>query len=161
MSLEGGLGLGHSQVIGLLLNFLLGALSLCLGKHRLLLGLQGLVPGLLGSVPVPLYLGQFLLQIGNLLFGDLQLFLSLEQVPCLILSLLLSTGQARFDAIPSPSHLLQIFPCLQEVGLRVFEGLRSVQVLVTLEVQGPDLVVSHLFQSVSGLNGLPIETSEM
>ena len=39
LSLEGSLGLGHSQVVGLLLGLLLGALSLRPGKHCLLLGL--------------------------------------------------------------------------------------------------------------------------
>ena len=77
LSLEGSLGFGHSQVVGLLLSLLLGALSFRPGKHRLLLGPLGLVPGPLSNVFGPLCLGQFLLQIDNLLLGDLQLFLNL------------------------------------------------------------------------------------
>ena len=57
LSLKGGLGLGHSQVIGLLLSLLLGALSLYLGEHRLFLGLQGFIPGPLCNVFGPLCLG--------------------------------------------------------------------------------------------------------
>ena len=77
LSLEGGLSLGHSQVVGLLLGFLLGALSLYPNEHRLFLGLQGFVPGPLCNVLGPLCLGQFLLQIDDLLFSDLQLVLNL------------------------------------------------------------------------------------
>ena len=57
LSLEGSLGLGHSQVIDLLL----GTLSLRPGKHHLLLGPLGLVLGPLSNVLGPLCLGQFLL----------------------------------------------------------------------------------------------------
>ena len=77
LSLKGGLGLGHSQVIGLLLGLLLGALSLRPSEHRLLLGLQGFVTGLLCNVLGPFCLDQFLLQKDDLLLGDLQLFLNL------------------------------------------------------------------------------------
>ena len=77
LSLEGSLGLGHSQVVGLLLGLLLRALSFRLGKHRLLIGPLGLVPGPLSNVLGPLCLSQFPLQIDNLLLGDLQLLLSL------------------------------------------------------------------------------------
>ena len=61
LSLEGGLGLGHSQVVGLLLGLLLGALSLHPGEHCLFLGLQGFVLGPLYNIFGPLCLGQFLL----------------------------------------------------------------------------------------------------
>ena len=71
------MGLGHAQIVGLLLGLLLGALGLCLGKLRLLLGPQGLIPSPFSNVLGPLCLGQFLLQIDNLLLGNLQLFLSL------------------------------------------------------------------------------------
>ena len=71
------MSLGHSQIVGLLLGLLLGALSLRPGKHLLILGPLGLVLGPLSNFLGPLFLGQFLLQIDNLLFGDLQLFLSL------------------------------------------------------------------------------------
>ena len=77
LSLEGGLGLSHSQVVGLFLSLLFGALSLRPGIHRLLLGPQGFVPSPLCNVLKPLCLGQFLLKIDDLLLGDLQLLLSL------------------------------------------------------------------------------------
>ena len=50
LSLKGSLGLGHSQVVGLLLILLVGALSLYPGEHRLFLGLQGFIPGPLCNV---------------------------------------------------------------------------------------------------------------
>ena len=53
LSLESSLGLGHSQVVGLLLR----ALSLHPGEHRLFLGLQSFVPSPLYNVFGPLYLG--------------------------------------------------------------------------------------------------------
>ena len=73
LSLKGGLGLDHSQVVGLLL----GALSLHPGEHRLFLGVQSFVPGPLYNVFGPLCLGQFLLLVDDLLLGNLQLVLSL------------------------------------------------------------------------------------
>ena len=77
MSLEDGLGLGHSQVIGLLLGLLFGALSLRSGEHRLLFSPQGFIPDPLCNILGPFCLSQFLLQIDDLLLGDLQLFLTL------------------------------------------------------------------------------------
>ena len=61
LSLEGGLGLGHSQVVGLLLGLLFGALGLRPSKHRFLLSPQGFVSGPLYNVLGPLRLGQLLL----------------------------------------------------------------------------------------------------
>ena len=61
LSLEGSLGLGHSQVVGLLLGLLLGALSLRPGKHCLLLGPLGLAPSPFSHVFGLLYLSQFFL----------------------------------------------------------------------------------------------------
>ena len=50
------MGLGHSQVVGLLLGLLLRALNLRPGKHRLLFGPLGLVLGPLSNVLSPFYL---------------------------------------------------------------------------------------------------------
>ena len=61
LGLEGGMGLGNSQVVGLLLGLLLGALSLHPSEYCLFLGLQGLVSSPLSNVFGPLCLGQFLL----------------------------------------------------------------------------------------------------
>ena len=77
LSLEGGLGLGHSQVVGLLLGLFLRALGLRPGKHCLLLSPQGFVPGPFCNVLGPLHLDQLFLPIDNLLLSDLLLFLSL------------------------------------------------------------------------------------
>ena len=77
LNLQGSLGLRHPRIIGLLLGLLFGALDRCPGKLCLFLGPQGLIPSPHGNVLGPLCLGQFLLQIDNLLLGNLQLFLSL------------------------------------------------------------------------------------
>ena len=94
MSLEGGLGLNHSQVISLILDLLLGALSLRPGKHRLFLRPQGFILSPLCDVFGPLCLGQLFLQVDDLHLGNLQLVLSLEQAPRLVLGLFLGTSQA-------------------------------------------------------------------
>ena len=71
------MGFRHPRIIGLLLSLLLRALGLYLGKLRFLLGPQGLILSPLGNVLGPFCLGQLLLQIDNLLLGNLQLFLGL------------------------------------------------------------------------------------
>ena len=71
------MGFRHPRIIGLLLSLLLRALGLYLGKLRFLLGPQGLVFSPLSNILGPLYLGQLLLQIDNLLLDNLQLFLDL------------------------------------------------------------------------------------
>ena len=61
LRLEGGLGLSHSQVVGLLLGLFLRALSLHPGKHRLFLGPQGFILGPLCNIFGLLCLGQLFL----------------------------------------------------------------------------------------------------
>ena len=61
LGLESGLGLDDSQVIGLLLGFLLRTLSLCPGELRLFLGSQSLIFSPLSNILGPLGLNQFLL----------------------------------------------------------------------------------------------------
>ena len=61
LSLESGLGLGHSQVISLLLGFIFRTLGLCPGELRLFFGSQSFIPSPLYNILGPLGLNQFVL----------------------------------------------------------------------------------------------------
>ena len=61
LSLESGLGLGHYQVISLILGFLFRTFGLCPGELHLFFGSQSFILGPLYNILGPLGLDQFLL----------------------------------------------------------------------------------------------------